>query len=170
MEPQNARAPFDWYNYIGALLRGALVAAVASAAVQTLLVIFLKPIPLPEHSHLAILGFVLQSIFSRAMFFVFIFIFSSLIAFVATLVFGSAILLLVRGTRLLSVFTFAAAGFVFGYLMLIVFAYSTNAGVNIDALVYSFVGGVAGLAGGYGFGHRITHPVSKDARFSGYSK
>ena len=169
MEPQNDRAPFDWYNYVGALLRGTLVAAVTSATVIMLASPLLSPIPLPEITFVAILGFFLKSIFIMAFGFLFFFFPSFLFAFVATLVFGSGILLMVRGTKFLSVGTFAIAGFAFGYTMLIAFAYSTNAGVNLEALVVSLVGGIAGLAGGYAFGYRICHPVSKEARFSGYS-
>ncbi len=159
MKQQNDRAPFDWCNYSAALMSGALCAALAAAAILTVVASIMATEPMTDMSLSGILKFLLIRMIALPFTFALIFLFAAVVTSGATLVFGSLILALVRGTRFESLFTFAAAGFLSGYMMMVAFAYA-NAGVNVEALLSAIIGGLAGLAGGWAFGYRVCFPVS----------
>lgn len=156
MQSPNDRMAFDWSNYFSAVISGAVIAALTSAVLCVLMGSIVAPIPLADAGLTSILKF----LFMKALFMAFglgLFFFPSfLIASVATFVFGSLVLVLVRGGRLESVFTFASSGFVFGYL--IVIGFGLGATPNIRDLMFAAVGGLAGAAGGWGFGYRVCYP------------
>ena len=157
MQSQNDRVPFDWSNYFSAVVSGGFIAAIASAVICVLIGSIMAPIPLPDAGLVGILKFLFMKIFAVIFGFGLFFFPSLVIASVATFVFGSMVLVLVRGGRFQSVSTFAVSGFIFGYFILIAFGHLSVAPSARD-FMFATIGGLAGLAGGWGFGHRICHP------------